>query len=162
MIAAIQSWWTGLTTRERVLVGVAAGLAAAALLWLATFGVAAALSNARTAHGEAVDRAAAISARVEAIAALEAAGQRSPTTASAATLDLFVAQSAAEKGLTLARNEPQGSVATTVAIANVRSTDALSWLAALEEAGVLAADLSLRPNADGTVALTATLRRPAA
>lgn len=162
MMLAIHNWWAGLTARERVLVGIAGALAAGLLLWLATFGVAAALSDARTAHGEAVDRAAAISARVDAIAALEAAGARPPATASAATLDLFIAQSAAERGLTLARNEPQGGGATIIAIPNIRATDALGWLAALEEAGVLAADLSLRPNADGTVALTATLRRPAA
>lgn len=162
MITAIQSWWTGLTTRERVLVGIAGGLVGAALLWFTTVVVAVALTLAREDHGLAVDRAAAISARVNAIAELEASGQRTPATASAATLDLFVAQSAAEKGLTLARNEPQGGTATTIAIANVRATDALGWLGALEEAGVLAADLSLRPNADGTVALTATLRRPAA
>lgn len=162
MIAAVQNWWTGLTTRERVLVGIAGALAAGVMLWLATFGVAAALSNARTAHGEAVDRAAAISARVDAIAALEAAGRRTPANASNATLDLLVAQSAAERGLTLARNEPQGGGTTIIAVPTIRATDALVWLGALEETGVLAADLSLRPNADGTVALTATLRRPAA
>lgn len=160
MKTAIRNWWTGLSNRERVLVGIAGALAAGVLLWLATFGVSAALSDARTAHGIAVDRAAAIDARVDAIKALEASGARTPATASAATLDLFVAQSAAERGLTLARNDPQGGAATSIAIPNVRATDALTWLTALEEAGVLAADLSLRPNADGTVALTATLRRP--
>lgn len=162
MMTAIRNWWTGLSDRERVLVGIAAALAAGVLLWLATFGVWAALSEARAAHGAAVDRAAAIDVRVDAIKALEAAGSRDAAgaTASAATLDLYVAQSAAERGLTLARNDPQGAASTNIAISNVRAPDALAWLTALEEAHVLAADLSLRPNADGTVALTATLRRP--
>lgn len=159
MMASIRRWWDGLTVRERWLVGIAAGLAAAVLLWLATFGVAAALSDAREAHGEAVDRAAGIAARVDAIEALQSAPRRTAT-ASAATVDIVVAQSAAEKGFTLSRNEAQGGSAASIAIANARAPALLAWLGELEAMGIMAGDLSLRPNADGTVALTATLRRP--
>lgn len=159
MSAAIRTWWDGLTVRERWLVGIAAGLAAAMLLWLATFGVASALSDAREAHGLAVERAAGIAARVEAIEALQAAPRRSAA-ASAATVDIVIAQSAAEKGFTLSRNEAQGGSAASIAIANARAPALLAWLGELEVMGILAGDLSLRPNADGTVALTATLRRP--
>jgi len=158
-MTSIRRWWDGLTVRERWLVGVAAGLAAAVLLWLATFGVAAALSDAREAHSDAVDRAAGISARVEAIEALQAA-PRPTAAASAATVDIVVAQSAAEKGFTLSRNEAQGGSAASIAIANARAPALLAWLGELEAMGIVAGDLSLRPNADGTVALTATLRRP--
>lgn len=157
-MSAIRTWWDGLTVRERWLVGIAGGMAAAVLLWLATFGVTAALSDAREAHGLAVDRAAGIAARVEAIEALQAAPR--PAAASAATVDIVVAQSAAEQGFTLSRNEAQGGGAATIAIANARAPAVLAWLAELEAMGILAGDLSLRPNADGTVALTATLRRP--
>ncbi len=160
MMASIRSWWDGLTMRERWLVGAAGGLAAAVLLWLATFGVASALSDAREAHGLAVDRAAGIAARVEAIEALQAAPRRTAAAASAATVDIVVAQSAAEKGFTLSRNEAQGGSAASIAIANARAPALLAWLGELEAMGILAGDLSLRPNADGTVALTATLRRP--
>jgi hypothetical protein len=63
--------------------------------------------------------------------------------------------------LTLSRNEPQGQDAAAVAIANARAGAALAWIDTLEGQGIVARELVMRPNADGTVALTATLaRRP--
>lgn len=161
MIARIRSWWVGLTPRERWLVGIAASLGTAVLAWLIALGLATALADARTAHAAAVDRAAAIAARVDAI---EAAQQRPAARTSgtgAASVDLFLAQSAAERGFTLSRNEPQGGTGATIAIANARAPALLAWLSALEDAGLIASEVSIRPNADGTVALTATVRRPA-
>ncbi len=161
MIAAITGWWTALSQRERWLVGIAGGLAAIVLGWLViVFPLQSALSSAREAHGIAVDRHAAILARADAITALEAGGATRPANTAAATpLDLTITQAAAERGFTLSRNEAQGGNAVAIAIANARAPALLVWLGELEAAGITAADLSLRPNADGTVALTATLRR---
>ncbi len=161
MTAAVKLWWSGLTARERWLVGVAAALAAIVLVWLSALGLATALADARAAHAAAIDRAAAIDARVDAIEALRRGGAARPDPAGNATLDIYLAQSAAERGFTLSRNEAQGAGGATFAVANARATALLAWLSALEEAGLVASDVSIRPNADGTVALTATVRRPA-
>lgn len=161
MIAAISGWWSGLSIRERWLVGVAAGLAAIVIGWfLIALPLQSALSSARDAHGIAVDRHAAILARVEALNALEARGAAPATgTANGAAFDLAITQAAAEKGFALTRTDPQGGNAVVIAIANARAPALLGWIGELEATGVTAADLSLRPNADGTVAMTATLRR---
>lgn len=159
MIATLSRWWTSLSTRERWLVGVAAALAVPIIGWfLIALPLQSALSSTREAHGMAVDRHAAVLARVEALAALEGRGSAGPANATA-SLDLSITQSAAEQGFTLSRNEAQGTNGVIIAIANARAPALLRWLGDLEAAGITAADLSLRPNADGTVALTATLRR---
>jgi general secretion pathway protein M len=159
MIASLSNWWTALSSRERWLVGVAGGLAAIVIGWLViALPLQSALSSSREAHGIAVDRHAAVLARVEALEALQARGAAQPAAATA-TLDLAITQSAAEQGFTLSRNEAQGTNSVVIAIANARAPALLRWLGDLEAAGIGAADLSLRPNADGTVALTATLRR---
>lgn len=159
MIASLAHWWTALSTRERWLVGVAGGLTAIVIGWfLIALPLQSALSASREAHGIAVDRHAAVLARVEALEALQARGAAQPAAATAA-LDLAITQGAAEQGFTLSRTEAQGANSVVIAIANARAPALLRWLGDLEAAGISAADLSLRPNADGTVALTATLRR---
>jgi hypothetical protein len=70
-----------------------------------------------------------------------------------------LAQGAAEQGLTLSRNDPVGEGGASIAIANGRATALAGWLARMEADGLTPSDLTLRPNADGTVALTATMRR---
>lgn len=163
MIGAISGWWQRLSLRERWLVGIAAALTAIVIgLFLIAFPIQSALVTAREAHGVALDRQAGIAARVAEIQNLEARRASAPAApgASAAALELVLAQGAAERGFTLSRNEPQGNDAASIAIANGRAPALIGWISELESAGVLASDLTLRPNADGTVALTATLRRP--
>jgi general secretion pathway protein M len=161
MTSAIATWWTGLSEREKWLVGIAAALAALVIGWLLiALPLQAALSNARTAHGLAVDRHAAVHARVEAVERLSATAAARPAgSSSTAALDLAIAQAAAERGFALSRNDPQGNDAVALAIASARSSALLGWIVELEESGITASEVTIRPNADGTVALTATLRR---
>jgi general secretion pathway protein M len=157
MMAALSRWWTGLSARERVLVGIAAALAAAVLLWLLIRALVGGMEARAEAHREAIARA----ARVEAKAALLAAAP-APTAASAQAgpLDQWLAQSAADTGLTLDRNDARGERLASIAIASARAPALVGWLAGLEAQGVIVDRLSINPGTDGSVALTAELRRP--
>lgn len=159
MIAAFNLWWDAKAPRERWLLGIAGALAAIVLL---VFGIIMplqrAINSANEAHAIAIDRQAGIAARVAAIRDLERQ-PRAATTATQANLDIAIAQAAAERGFTLARSTAQGPNAVDMAISNARAPALIAWLADLESAGIIAADLTMRPNADGTIAMTATLRR---
>lgn len=160
MTDTIRNWLSGLSLRERWLVAVAAGLSAMLMGWFLIYTpLRSALASASEAHGEAVDREAAIAVRVAAIKQLEEGAGRTASEASAAAVSLVLAQSAAEQGFTLSRNDPSGDNATTLAIANVRAPALAAWLTRLEDTGLNATDLSIRPNADGTVAVTASIGR---
>lgn len=160
MTDAIRNWWGGLSLRERWLVAVAAALATAIVGWFLVYApLRTALADAQEAHGLAIDRQAAIAMRVAAIRQRESGGARATTPASSAAITLVLAQQAAEQGLTLSRNDPVGVTGAAIAIANVRAPLLAAWLTRLEESGLTVTDLTLRPNADGTVAMTAGIRR---
>ena len=162
MSDTLRNWWMGLSRRERWLVGIAAVLAATTIGWLGIYTpLRTGLMTAREAHGLAVDRQAAISSRVAEIRRLQADGNQAATTASPtndAAITLVLAQGAAEQGFVLARNDAIGDSGATIAIANARAPSLVAWLAKLEDSGLTVTDLSLRPNADGTVAMTASVR----
>jgi general secretion pathway protein M len=158
MIAALNSWWTGLSLRERWLVGIAGALAGGLIGWfLIITPLYDALDDAAAAHRAALERQAAVTSRV---AALRRGANAAPAAPSAAA-SIIADQAAAEAGLPLSRNDPAGDGGTAIAIANARSPAALALLQRLEAAGLHASELALRRNGDGTVALTATLRRGA-
>ena len=152
----IRTWWQSLSLRERWLVSIA-GLLGGGVIgwWLILLPLTDGLSAAREAHGAALDRHAAIATRVAAIRALERAG--APPAANRAPLALTLSQLATEAGLTLSRNDPASGNSASVAIANARAPALLALLDRWEQAGLIAADLSIRRNNDGTVALTATM-----
>jgi general secretion pathway protein M len=157
MIGAIASWWSGLSTRERWLVGVAGALAGIVIGWFLILSpLLNAIDDAREAHRAATDRHAAIMAQA---ALLRAPAALRPANASAATLDLVIAQSAAERGFTLDRNDAAGGGRTTIAMASANAPALLAWLSGLEAAGIKVADVTMRPNGNGTVTMTATLAR---
>ncbi|RYE06772.1 MAG: hypothetical protein EOP22_20175, partial [Hyphomicrobiales bacterium] len=74
-------------------------------------------------------------------------------------IDQYLAQSAGEIGLTLDRNEARGEGQATIAIATARATVLTDWLASLEGQGFVIDQLTITPAADGTVGLTAELRK---
>lgn len=160
MTASLNRWWTGLSPRERWLVGIAGALAALVGGWfLVLLPLQSALSSARESHGLALERHGAIAARADAIQAAQALPRARTRPGGDAALDLYVGQSAAEAGFTLSRNDARGADEAAVAIASARAPALLGWIDGLEQAGVIVADLALRPNANGSVSLTATLRR---
>ena len=155
MIGRAQLWYVGLTQRERGLVTIALGLAAAVVL---VFGVALPLGAAHDAAHLRHSASTQASARLLAqLAALEApAPQRSSL---AGPLAQVVAASADTAGFVLQSNQPRGNDATLVVVPTARPPAALAWLDGLAAQGIVLEGLTMTPAADGSVAVNATLRR---
>lgn len=155
MIERMQNWWAGLSIRERWLVGIAGALALAVLAWALGRPAYAAFADLERAHQAAIDREGRVAAKVRLLA-------RHPATAAASdavAVDQFLAQSAGEIGLTLDRNDARGSGQATIAIATAKAPVLTGWLAGLEEQGFVVDQLTITPAANGTVGMTAELRR---
>jgi general secretion pathway protein M len=156
MIASLTRWWQALSLREQRLVGVAGALAAVVLLWLILRPLVGYLGGLGEQHKLAVERA----ARVEAKAALLKGVAAPAGSGVTGPLDQWLGQSAGDTGLTLDRNEARGEGAATIAIASARGPAAIGWLAQLEGQGVVIDRLAITPGTDGSVAVTAEVRRP--
>lgn len=157
MMDAIKSWWSGLSMRERWLVGVAGVLALAVLGWALGRPAVAAFFDLETRHRAAIEREGRVAAKVALLA------QRPVKSVAAAVdaiqIDQYLAQSAGEIGLTLDRNEARGDRQATVAIATAKAPVLTDWLAGLEGQGFVVDQLTITPAADGTVGMTAELRK---
>ena len=155
MIGRAQLWYGGLTARERGLVAIALGLAAAVLL---VFGVVLPLGAAHDAAHLRHSAATQASARLLAqLAALEAPAP--PRSSIAGPLAQVVAASADSAGFVLQSNQPRGNDATLVVVPTARPPAALAWLDGLAAQGIVLENLTMTPAADGSVAVNATLRR---
>ena len=157
MMDAVKNWWLALSTRERWLVGVAGVLALAVLGWAIGRPAAAVFFDLETRHRAAVEREGRVAAKVALLA------QRPATSVSSAldavAIEQYLAQSAGEIGLTLDRNEPRGDRQATIAIATAKAPVLTDWLAGLEGQGFIVDQLTITPAADGTVGMTAELRK---
>jgi general secretion pathway protein M len=157
MTERLQNWWIALSTRERWLVGVAGVLALGVILWGLGRPAVAAFVDLESRHRAAIEREGRVSAKVQLLAQRPS---KSVTAAvDAAQIDQYLAQSAGEIGLTLDRNEARGAGQATIAIATARATVLTDWLASLEGQGFVIDQLTITPAADGTVGLTAELRK---
>lgn len=159
MTDRIANWWQGLSLRERWMVGVAGVLALAVLAWLLGRPAYAAFVNLEAEHRAAIEREGRVAAKVKLLA------QRPATSVAAANdavaIDQYLTQSAGEIGLTLDRNEARGQGQATIAIATAKAPVLADWLASLEGQGFVVDQLTITPAADGTVGMTAELRRGA-
>ena len=157
MIATVQNWFVGLTPRERTLVAVAGGLAAAIVL---VFGIVLPLGRAHDAahirHRAAVEASSRLLAQV---AALEAPATTRPTLAG--PVSQIIATSADSAGFVLQSNQAQGADAATIAVPTARPSAALAWLDSLAAQGIVLQNLTMTPAVDGSVSVNASLRRVA-
>ncbi len=158
MIARAVAWWDGLSRREQWLVGVMLGLLAVVILWL---GIARPVENGlasvREAHAEALDRNAAIRAKV---AALEKLPRRAGLGLGAPVAQV-VSESASEAGLTLDRAQDQGGGRVDIAMASVKPQALFSWIAQLETKGVMVETLTAQPAATaGALSVQAVMKGP--
>lgn len=157
MIDAVKSWWNGLSMRERWLVGVAGALAALVLGWALGRPAVAAFADLESRHGAAIEREGRVAAKVALLARRPAKSVAAAVDAVA--IDQYLAQSAGEIGLTLDRNEARGAAQATIAIATAKAPVLTDWLASLETQGFVVDQLTITPAADGTVGMTAELRK---
>lgn len=157
MTDKLKNWWGGLSLRERWLVGVAGVLALGVLVWGLARPAVAAFIDLESRHRAAIEREGRVKAKVQLLA-------RTPAKSAAAAvetqaIDQYLAQSAGEIGLTLDRNEARGAGQATIAIATAKAPVLIDWLASLEAQGFVVDQLTVTPAADGTVGLTAELRK---
>jgi general secretion pathway protein M len=157
MTERLQNWWIALSTRERWLVGVAGVLALGVILWGLGRPAVAAFIDLESQHRAAIEREGRVSSKVQLLAQRPAKSVAAAVDAVA--IDQYLAQSAGEIGLTLDRNEARGAGQATIAIATARATVLTDWLASLEGQGFVVDQLTITPAADGTVGLTAELRK---
>ncbi|KTE01280.1 type II secretion system protein GspM [Sphingopyxis sp. H115] len=157
MTERLKNWWASLSQRERWLVGIAGVLAAGVLLWGLGRPAVAAFGDLESQHRAAIEREGRVGAKVQLLAQRPA---RSVAAAvDAVAIDQYLAQSAGEIGLTLDRNEARGGGQATIAIATAKAPVLTDWLASLEGQGFIVDQLTITPAADGTVGLTAELRK---
>ena len=157
MIATVQTWFAGLTSRERGLVAVAGGLAAAIVLG---FGIVLPLGRVHDAahvrHREAVEASSRLLAQ---LAVLEAPPASRATLAG--PVSQVIAASADSAGFVLQSNQARGAEAATIAVPTARPSAALAWIDGLAAQGIVLENLTMTPAADGSVSVNASLRRAA-
>ncbi|MFN3582701.1 type II secretion system protein GspM [Phenylobacterium sp.] len=149
------AWWTTRTPRERLLLGVMAGLLLVFGLW---FGVHRPLAQARAAAERRYDRALKEEAAIEIAAArirtLRTAGGGASRKAPAAEA---VNASAAAAGVTLSRVEPDPVGGVQVAVGGVSPAQLFPWLAALQrDYGVTPRHLTIVKDEQGGLSVDAT------
>ncbi|QCB55592.1 hypothetical protein E5675_14915 [Sphingopyxis sp. PAMC25046] len=157
MTDKLKNWWSGLSLRERWLVGVAGVLALGVLVWGLARPAVAAFIDLESRHRAAIEREGRVKAKVQLLARRPA--KSVATAVDAVAVDQYLAQSAGEIGLTLDRNEARGAGQATIAIATAKAPVLIDWLASLEAQGFVVDQLTITPAADGTVGLTAELRK---
>lgn len=157
MTKKLQNWWIALSVRERWLIGIAGVLALGVIIWGLGRPAYAAFTDLEAQHRAAIEREGRVAAKVQLLAQRPA----KPLTAAldAVAIDQYLAQSAGEIGLTLDRNEARGDRQATIAIATAKAPILTDWLAALEAQGFVVDQLTITPAADGTVGMTAELRK---
>lgn len=157
MTERLQNWWIALSMRERWLVGIAGVLASGVVLWGLGRPAVALFIDLENQHRAAIEREGRVAAKVQLLAQRPAKSVAAAVDAVA--MDQYLAQSAGEIGLTLDRNEARGDRQATIAIATAKASVLTDWLASLEEQGLVVDQLTITPAADGTVGLTAELRK---
>ena len=151
----IVSWWRGRTTREQRLLLALAALLAATLIW---YGIIRplddALADARARHARA------ITAEAEARGVAEAIAEFRRTRP--ARLDLpvrvFVPGAATAAGFTVARADPFEPDGVSIVIASVRPAAFFTWLSGLQSRGLVVEALSASPNPDRTLSVQFAVR----
>lgn len=159
MMDGLRDYWTGLSDRERRLLMVAGVLAAALLAWLLVRPLMGFMEAAERDHRAAIER----EGRVEAkLALLKRPASKGGADLQGASLEQYLTASASEIGLSLSRHEARGNQAASFAIAGGKAAVVAAWLADLEARGLTFDQLSITPQADGTVGVTADVRQVAA
>jgi general secretion pathway protein M len=145
-------FWAERTQRERVLLGVMFAMAAAMLLW---FGMARPLMAARE---RAELRLASASDEAGLIAARRAMRTGdAPAYKGGPAADLVRATGSAA-GFTVTRADSDGAGGVSLAVASAKAPALFTWLTSLEQQGLRVATIDLRANADGSLAVEATLK----
>lgn len=165
MMENIRNYWATLSDREKRLLIIAGILATALLAWLAAKPIIQMMGDVQRDHRAAVEREGRVAAKAALLKrpadAMAAEGQADMANSAGVNVEQFLAQSASEIGLSLSRQEARGPNGASFAIAGGKAAVVAAWLADLEVRGFAFDRLSITPQADGNVGVTADVRRVA-
>ena len=155
MTARFQQLWGERSPRERQLLVVMFGLLAIMVLVL---GIIRPLASATVAAHDRLDRVTIEAGQIAtAVEALRDAKKGAPP-ALTGTLVLAVSQSAGTAGFTLSTLDPQGDDRVGFTIPAAKSPAMFAWLRAMAQQGIFVERMTMRTNADATLAVDGTLR----
>jgi general secretion pathway protein M len=161
-LAPLTAWYMARTLRERWLIALMLAIALPFLCYFAVYHpLTQAIARAEQRHVAAVQQHGLILAR---LAQLDQA-QRSEVSAlpaGSAPLSLRVTEAAALAGVSLSANEPRGEGSALITLAPSAPTAALRWLRQLEDQRIIVRELTITPQPDGQVVVTATLSQAGA
>jgi general secretion pathway protein M len=150
--------WAERSPRERQLLVVMVALFAVVVL---VFGILRPIASAKAAAQDRLDRVTIESGQIAAaVETLRDAKKGAPPPLTG-TLVLAVSQSATTAGFTLATLDPQGDDRVGISLPSAKSPALFAWLRALAQQGVFVERMTMRTNADATLAVEGTLRQRA-
>ena len=156
MTASIRGWFLARTKREQRLIMLMLALTLPLLAWLLVIRpVSAAYDDALQDHLAAVDW----HARVLALAEAARSAPARPIEASKAELQLVVTEAARQAGITLQAATASGANTVDVTVAGGRATALGQWLAQFEARGITVRQMTMTPQPNGTVNMSARLAR---
>jgi general secretion pathway protein M len=157
-MTAVRNWFTSRTKREQHLILLMLAIALPVLAWLLVVRpLSGAYDQALDDHLAAIDR----HGRVLALAEAARSTPARRVQANKADLQLIVTQAATQAGITLQGANASGTNAVDVTVAGGRATALGQWLAQFEAQGIAIQQMSLTPQPDGTVNMSARLARRA-
>ncbi len=155
-MTAVRDWYVARTQREQRLILLMLAIALPVLVWLlVVLPLNRAYDDAVQDHLAALDRHGRVLALSDAAKSLPA----NPVKASKADLQLIVTQAAGQAGIALQGTTPNGSNAIDVSVAGSRATVLAQWLAQFEAQGISVQQMTMTPQPDGTVSMSARLAR---
>lgn len=155
MRARFQKMWAERSPRERQLLAVMFGLFAIILL---IFGIVRPLAMATDAARARLDRVSIESGRISAAAATLRDAKTGAPPPLTGTLVLAVSQSAGTAGFNLSTLDPQGNDRVGFTIPAAKSPALFAWLRTMSQQGIFVERMTMRTNADATLAVEGTLR----
>ncbi|MEH6715563.1 type II secretion system protein GspM [Parasphingorhabdus flavimaris] len=155
MIDNARNWFSGLSQRERLLVGVA-GLLLVGLVGY--YGVARPMVGAMSASEDRYMNAVEQQGRIEAKVAALLQPVQGTTVKFSGAIDNFVSQSAGETGIAVGSINPQSDSRVNMVVESAKPTALFGWLARIEREGIAVENLNVDPAGNGTVSATLTLR----
>ncbi|MFM9852384.1 MAG: type II secretion system protein GspM [Sphingomonadaceae bacterium] len=155
MIERLRTAWQERSARERVMLGAMFVVIGLTLLW---FGIIAptisGLEAARARHSRAVIDLASVQGK----AALLKRLNETPPPPLGAPVATFVKLAADEAGFVLARSDAVGTDSVAIAMVSAKPAAFFKWVGTLDQKGVFVDQMTIRTNADATIAVDATLK----
>ena len=148
-VKAARVWWDGRTAREHVMLGVLGGVLALVVAW---FLILAPLLAWKVGAADRLDAAVETHALASAAAGIDTAGGVARTPAD---IEALLTESAAEAGVAV--QVSQDGAETTFTVESAETARLFGWIAALEQAGLTIASLSVLENADATLQAQGTV-----